>query len=155
MKALIDSVETELDAAQRLQLARDQWTLREPIYRRYRAAIAASLLLFAQLQAPLENIKSLAGSSPYALASIERETGEIRRAMSRISPPEQLEETHALLSSAVEMADSAARIRREAALTGEMTRAWDASAAAAGSLMLVARARSELQALLRMPQLPK
>ena len=54
--------------------------------------------------------------------------------------------------SAVELADAAARIRREAALTESMTRAWDASAAAAGALMLVARARDEITAALQTPQ---
>ncbi len=34
-----------------------------------------------------------------------------------------------------------------------MTRAWDASSAAAGALMLGARARADIQALLRPPQL--
>ena len=45
--------------------------------------------------------------------------------------------------------------RREAALTGNIARAWDASAAAAGALMLVARARTEIQELFRFPQLPQ
>ena len=34
-----------------------------------------------------------------------------------------------------------AQIRREAVLAGDMTRAWDASSAAAGALMLGAKAR--------------
>jgi hypothetical protein len=53
----------------------------------------------------------------------------------------------------VELADAAARIRREAALTNSITRAWDASAAAAGSLMLVDKARTELNTALQLPQL--
>ena len=40
--------------------------------------------------------------------------------------------------SAAQLADSAATIRREAALTGDMARAWNASSAAAGALMLSA-----------------
>ena len=38
-------------------------------------------------------------------------------------------------------------------LSGNVARAWDASSAAAGALMLSAKARAELQALLRPPQL--
>jgi hypothetical protein len=34
-----------------------------------------------------------------------------------------------------------------------MTRAWDASSAAAGALMLGARARTDIQSLLKPPQL--
>ena len=48
---------------------------------------------------------------------------------------------------------SAAQIRREATLASDMPRAWDASSAAAGALMLGARARSDIQTLLKLPQL--
>jgi hypothetical protein len=55
--------------------------------------------------------------------------------------------------SAAQLADNAARIRREATLAGDIGRAWDASSAAAGALMLGARARSDIQTQLRPPQL--
>jgi hypothetical protein len=58
------------------------------------------------------------------------------------------------LVSAVQLADNAARIRREATLAGDMARAWDASSAAAGALMLGTKARTDILALLRPPQLP-
>ena len=43
--------------------------------------------------------------------------------------------------------------RREAAVNGNMARAWDASSAAAGALMLLARAQADLAQALRPPQL--
>jgi hypothetical protein len=153
VNSLIDSVQAELDAARRLQLVRDQWAMRAPDYRKYRASILASLNSFALVKESLENIKALAGSSPYALATIERTNAEIRKNIAAATPPEELAVAHSLLQSAVELSDQAAKIRREAALTASMTRAWDASAAAAGSLMLVARARDEISAALKMPQL--
>ena len=153
VNALLDSVAVELDSARRLQLARDQWALRAPAYRAYRASIITSLTQFATLKVPLENIKALAGSSPFALSAIQRAAAAMRKNVAKASPPDELQEAHSLLVSAVELADSAAKIRREAALTASMTRAWDASAAAAGSLMLFARARSEIQDLLLLPQL--
>ena len=51
--------------------------------------------------------------------------------------------------SATQLADSAAKIRRQAALTGDMTRAWNASSAAAGALMLSDRALTEMNAALQ------
>jgi hypothetical protein len=153
VKSLLDSVQAELDAAQRLQLARDRWAMRVPDYRRYRASILASLNRFTALKTPLEDIKSLAGSNPFALDGIERAGEAIRKNLTAVTPPDELKDAHALLASAVELADQAARIRREAALTNSITRAWDASAAAAGSLMLAGRARDQLNAALRMPQL--
>jgi len=153
--ALIDSVQVQLDAARRLQLARDQWALRVPAYRKYRASILASLSRFTELKQPLEDIKALAGSSPFALSSIEVAVAVIRANMAVASPPEELQEANSLFVSAAELADRAAVVRREAALTASITRAWDASAAAAGSLMLVGRALDELKAASEMPQLPK
>ena len=78
----------------------------------------------------------------------------IEKLAATIEPPDELRAAHALLVSAVQLAANAARIRREATLAGDMARAWDASSAAAGALMLGARARSDIQALLRPPQLP-
>jgi hypothetical protein len=43
----------------------------------------------------------------------------------------------------------------EATLTGDLRRAWDASSAAAGALMLEAQARSELRSLSQGPKLTK
>lgn len=153
VKALLDSVAVELDAARRLQLARDRWALRVPEIRKYRTAIVASLERFAAVRISLENIKALAGSSPFALEDIVRTDKAIRQNLSSTKAPDELLEAHNLFSSAVELADAAARIRREAALTNSITRAWDASAAAAGSLMLVERARNELNTALLQPQM--
>jgi hypothetical protein len=153
VNALVAAVQDKLDAARRLQLARDRWALRAPELRKYWIAISTPVDLFARLQPSLENIKLLAGSSPASLAAIDRAVARIVKAASAIAPPEELGAAHALLVSAAEMADTAARIRREAILSGDLARAWDASSAAAGALMLGARARSDIQASLRRPEL--
>ena len=70
-----------------------------------------------------------------------------------IVPPEEFRQAHALLVSAVQLAGNAAQIRHEATLADDIARAWDASSAAAGALMLGARARDDMQNLLRPPQL--
>ena len=151
--ALVAAVEDKLDAARRLQLARERWALRAPALHEYRLAITTPMDLFAGLKPPLENIKALAGSTPMALATIQRATARILKLASAIAPPEELVAAHALLISAVQLAANAAEIRREAALAGDMARAWDASSAAAGALMLGTRARSDMQTLFRLPQL--
>ena len=151
--ALVTAVQVQLDAARQLRLARDHWALRAPVYRRYRVAIKAPLDRFATLKASLEGIKSLAGSTPGALVAIERSVRQILKQAAAIAPPDELRAAHALLVSAAQLAGNAAEIRREATLAADVTRAWDASSAAAGSLMLGARARTDIQALLRPPQL--
>jgi hypothetical protein len=72
---------------------------------------------------------------------------------SAIVPPEELAAAHALFISAVQLAGNAAKIRREATLAGDMSRAWDASSAAAGALMLGTKARTDIQSLLHPPQI--
>lgn len=153
ISALVATIEEKLDAARRLQLARERWALRAPAFGQYQLAIAAPLNLFAQLTPALEDIKALAGSPPASLRLVERTAATIMKLASAITPPDELLAAHALLVSAVQLSASAAQIRREAALAGDMTRAWNASSAAAGALMLGARARTDMQSVLRPPQL--
>jgi hypothetical protein len=67
--------------------------------------------------------------------------------------PDELKPSHALLQSAVNLADSAVRMRRQAALSGELATAWDASSAAAGSMMLLSRAREDMEATVTLPHI--
>jgi len=151
--SLLAAIEAELDAARRLRLELDRWALREPDLRKYRAAVLTPLQRLDDLKPSLEDIKALAGSGPWALGNIERTTRAVLKAMSELEAPDELQPAHALLLSALQMAQNAAQIRREAALTGSVPRAWDASAAAAGSLMLSGRVRTEIRQVLRPPQL--
>jgi hypothetical protein len=151
--ALVASVEAELDAARRLRLERDRWLLRLADFQSYQASIGTPVRRLDALKLALEDIKALAGSTPATLGSVQRVASQFLRAMSTIVPPDEFRAAHDLLISAAQLADSAARIRREAIVFGNMARAWDASAAAAGALMLTARARTEMQTLIRLPQL--
>jgi hypothetical protein len=117
--------------------------------------MSASMARFARLKPALEDIKALAGSTAGTLVTIQRVARQIQRAISTIRPPNEMVATHSLLMSAASLAENAAGIRREAAETASMPRAWDASAAAAGSLMLIARAQTDIANVLRLPQLQK
>src|SRR4051812_20550677 len=152
VNSLIDAVQEKLDAARRLQLARDRYALRAPDLTRYRTAIRTPIDLFAQLQPALESVKALSGSGPAVLDALELTVRQILTLATVIPPPEELAAAHALLISAVRLAGSAAKIRREATLANDIPRAWDASSAAAGALMLGARARADMQSLMKPPQ---
>jgi hypothetical protein len=153
--ALVNAVQEHLDAARRLKLARDRWALRLPELRAYYTSVQSSVQRLLRLRSSLEDIKTLAGSTPEELNTILSTVVQVQHATSVLVPPEELRETHSLLLSATELAENAAKIRRQAVLSGDMARAWDASSAAAGALMLSARAEAELQAALRLPQLPR
>jgi hypothetical protein len=153
VNALVTAVEAKLDAARRLRLARDRWALRAPVLDRYRMEIREPMVLFAQLAPSLEGIKALSGSPPATLTALQLHVSSILTLASTIEPPDEVAAAHALLISAAQLAGNAAQIRREAALASDITRAWDASSAAAGALMLGAKARADIQVQLRLPQL--
>ena len=153
VRALVASVEAELDAARKLQLARDRWALRVRDFRKYRAAIAPAIAWLAQVKPALEDIKALAGSTPGALDSIHNAVKKIVDTASTIAPPDELKNAQAMLMSAAQLADNAARIRREATLAGDIGRAWDASSAAAGALMLGAQVNTDIRMVMVPPKL--
>ena len=155
ISGLLVSLEAHLDAARTLRLAHDRWELRKADFRTYGNQMTAPLSRLERLQTLLDDIKSLVGSSPFALSAIQRGADQATKALSAIVPPEEFRSVHALFLSAAHLADTAARIRMEAALTGDLRRAWDASSAAAGALMLEAQARNEFKTLFQRPQLTK
>ncbi|MGE5245519.1 MAG: hypothetical protein ACM3SQ_14950 [Betaproteobacteria bacterium] len=152
IESLVDAVQAKLDAARRFRLARDRWALRAPILRRYRTEVAEPLGLLTRLGPALDDIKTLAGSSPGELALIGRTVARILKIARAINPPTELAAAHALIVSAAQLANQAAAIRREAMVTNSMPRAWDASSAAAGALMLSARAATEIEHGLKPPR---
>ena len=144
--ALVAAVEAKLDAARQLQLARDRWALRAPDLRSYRAgdrrrrwicSASCSRRSKASSRWPARRRRRWPSSSGGS--------ARILKLVSGIVPPEEMAAAHALLVSAVQLAGHSAEIRREAVLAGDMTRAWDASSAAAGALMLAAKARADIQ----------
>jgi hypothetical protein len=155
VNAILASLEERLDAARRLRLERDRWALRLPAIRAYRESMSESLQKLTRLRTALEDIKALTGSGPDALGLILKSASDIQKIGTSLHPPDELRELHGLVMSASQLAETAAKLRREAALTGDMARAWDASSAAAGALMLSDRVRTEMQSALRVPQLPR
>jgi hypothetical protein len=152
---ILASLETHLDAARSLRLANDRWQLRKADFSAYGNQMTAPLSRLERLKTLLDDIKLLAGSSPFALSAIQRGAAQATRALATIVPPEEFRTVHALFLSAAHLADTAAKTRMEAALTGDLRRAWDASSAAAGALMLEAQARSEFSSLFKGPRLPQ
>jgi len=156
INALVTAVQAKLDQARQLRLARDHWAMREIAFEKYRLAITEPIdlfALFARVKPALEDIRSLAGSTPTSLGATERAIAQIVKRATLIVPPEEFIAAHALIVSAAHLAANAAVTRRQAVMSRDIARAWDASSAAAGALMLSARARSEIQLLLRPPEL--
>jgi hypothetical protein len=151
IRTITSALSDDLAAARRLRLARDQWRLRIAAYRSYTRLVRRALVSLDLMQAGLEDIKRLAGPDQSRLSRMTSLADRAVRELQLVVPPADLATVHTLLQSACEMGRSAVRIRFEAVSSGSMPVAWNASAAAAGSLMLVAQARDELGRYLAPP----
>ena len=153
INALIAQVRSQLDAARRLRLARDRWQERASSFRAYKKNIAPVLATLVRAQRSLDDIKRLAGSEAETLVDLADRLGRHANALNVVAVPDELKPAHALLVSAINLADTAVKTRRQAAVTGELQLAWDASSAAAGSMMLLTKAQEDMDAAVRLPEI--
>ena len=153
IRALRTALESQLDAARDLRLRRDQWLVRREIYADYVRSVSAQVAQLVKARSALDAIRRLAGPSPKRVRSLQSRLSGGAERLQRMPAPEQLRSTHDLFVSAWRFAQSAAATRQDAIVSGDMSMAWQASSAAAGSLMLLARAQAELREALEPPKL--
>ncbi len=136
------AVAAQLDAARAMRLALDRHAMRTETYRAYRRDVNGILRDLGGVRRELEAVRAMAGPSPGRLRRLsERVGGASRRLAMLVSPPD-LRDAHAALLSAAHLMGEAARIRLEAITSADMQMARNASAAAAGSLLLLSRAKA-------------
>jgi hypothetical protein len=153
MHGLLAEIQVQLDAARKLRLARERWQERVGSFRAYLEAVTPIFKVLDAAQRNLDEIMKLAGSEPAALVSMGARLQESSRRLRALAVPDELKPSHALLQSALNLADNAVRIRRQAMTTGDLKSAWDASSSAAGSMMLFTRAREDLEAAVTLPHI--
>jgi hypothetical protein len=151
--ALLATLDSRIDAARRLVLARDAWRIRVNAVRKYRQRVKRPLERLGELRAWLADVRQLAGPTPRLLTRLESRAAVAGRELALIKPPAELEAAHGLLSTVSRLAVHAAERRRAAVVSGDLQTAWDASAAAAGALMTFDRALDDLKRLSEFPQL--
>jgi hypothetical protein len=152
--ALVATLDAQLESARAVQLARDQWELKAPAVKRYRRDLTMSLRAISRNTSALEDVRALAGPPARRLPSILDRWRRDGVRLWRISPAAEVQPIHAMFRSAWEMAEQAFALRLSAAADNSLERAQQASSAAAGALMLLARARADLDAALVPPKLP-
>ena len=153
IQALRASVQTQLDAALRLRLLRDQWTIRQSLYRDYRRAVGTQLLQLVKAQPALEAVRRLEGPPPGVLLTLRSRLSGGAERLQRVQVPADLKVAHDLLTSSWRFAENAVNSRYLAAQSGAVSTAWEASSAAAGALMFLSRTQQELRTLLEPPRL--
>jgi hypothetical protein len=154
VRSLTATLHAHLDSARRLRLARDRWRLRLAGYRSYSRFVKSPLAQLDLMRPGLQDIKTLAGPEAVSLGRLTARATQAARELRGVIPPPDLAPIHALLQSACQMASAAVETRFKAVASGDMPTAWNASSAAAGSLLLLARARDELERYLVPPRQP-
>jgi hypothetical protein len=149
--ALLATLDRRIADARQMRLARDQWTLRLDALRAYNRRTRGMLDQLVRSRGALEQIRQLAGPAPKLLPQLSKRVGAAARELALIKPPPELEAVHGILTSAFQMAVQAADSRARAVGASDMNIAWQASSAAAGALLLLDRARDELQKLASPP----
>jgi hypothetical protein len=151
--ALLATLDGRLDAARRLRLARDAWAMRREGLVLYQRQIRPAIDRLRRSSAGLEQIRQLSGPAPDALAPLAGRVTDGWRELKGIRPPAEAEPVHNLLVSALQLAIRAASSRRLAIAGADMNTAWEASAAAAGALLMFERAQEDLRKLTTPPGL--
>ena len=144
MNGLLTTLDIRLDEARRLRLARDARAARIDQVWQYRLATRTPRRRIIGLRAWLEDIRDLSGPDRGALPKISALSTLALQEFASIHVPADLQAVHAMLLSAVHMGSQAASLRQTAITSNTLKLAWDASAAAAGALLLWQRAHDEL-----------
>jgi hypothetical protein len=153
VQSLRASIEASLGDARRLRLLRDQWVLRQSIYRDYQRQVGGELLSLVKAQPQLEAIRRLDGPPLDALQSLQSRLSGGAERLERLDVAADLRATHNMLVGAWRFAENAANGRADAVSSGNVARAWEASSAAAGALMLLSQVQQGIQSLLELPRL--
>lgn len=151
VQALVAALDERLDAARRLRLARDQWSIKEAALTDYGDRVRPTLDALWKARAVLDDIRTLSGPDARRLQRFRQNVASLLTRLRDITPPADARAVHGVAISALQLADSAARARQQAVASASLKQAWDASSAAAGALMLVERARNDLVRVLRPP----
>lgn len=153
VQALRASVQAQLDAARRLRLLRDRWTIRRSHYRDYERSIRVQLAELERSKVALEAIKRLEGPTPDALVRLRARFRGGAEHLERLRAPGDFRRTHDLLIGAWRFAETAIDGRWTAARGGNIASAWRASSAAGSALLLLTRVQGEIRELLEPPRL--
>ena len=144
-------MDAHLDSAHRLRLAHDQWLLRVESLRRYQRASQTYVQALSRSRDSLDDIRLLAGPAPQTLRLLAQRLSQAGRRFALVKVPAEISAIHSVFQSAYALAESAVQLRLDAVSHADVALAKQASAAAAGAIMMLARGRADLDAAMRPP----
>jgi hypothetical protein len=110
----------------------------------YGVRVAAALLRLYAQKPLLEAIDRRADSVPGNLEAAVKEFDDVATLLTAIKSPASRASTHALLLRTCTLGARAARLRQTSGASQDAASAWDAASAAAGALLMLDRANTEL-----------
>jgi hypothetical protein len=154
MQTLLASLAVQMEQARAARLAIEQWERRKSTFGPYRKSIDASLGRFSDVVADVAAVRQMSGLDAKRLSKTDKRISAIEVGLIPLSPPADLRPAHDMLISSVRLMREAVRLWRGAAGSGEMNTARNASAAAAGALLLLDTARGRIDDYFRRPAAP-
>jgi hypothetical protein len=154
MNGLLATLATSMDRARQRRMAIERYEYRTAAFGSYRRRVETSCGQFGDVMPAINSVKMLSGLDPRRLAKAEKRVSSIEVGLLPIAPPDDLRATHELLLSSARLMREALRLHRGAAISGDMASAQNASAAAAGAILLFDTARNRIDEYFRRPAPP-
>ncbi len=153
MQALLASLAASAASAREKRVARDRYEWRHSAYRSYRRGIEDTLEKFDEVIEEIVAVRSFEALSGRRLSRTEKRVGAIVVGLLPAQPPAELASAHELLLSSARLMTQALQLQRATApARGEASQ--NASAAAAGALLLLDSARRSVDGFFRKPAAP-
>lgn len=150
-QALLGTVDARLEEARRQRLRLDRWAERRPVLEAYASVVQRHVAVTDALPRALEDVRALSGPTATLLTQAEGRLAGARADAGLLNVPDEATSIQQMWTSAQQLAARALQTRRSAMRSGDLQQAWEASAAAAGALLLLQQIRSELATLVRPP----
>jgi hypothetical protein len=154
MHALLASLALSMANAREKRIAIDRYKFRKSAYRSYRRSIDDTLGKFDDVADDIGAVRALDGPTGRRLSRAEKRVSALEVSLLPAKPPAELGAAHDLLVSAARLMREALRLQRRAAGSGDASAAENASAAAAGALLLLETARTRIDEFFRKPAAP-
>lgn len=141
---LMAKLDAKLEAARTFRLALDHYAYARRGRLDYERRIRPAMSGFDGLRPMLEAIRDMRGTPFERLTIAYDRLRSFAADLARVTPPPDLADVHATISSSVHMAVEACERRRRAVIVASVADARDASSAAAGAVLLADQARQSL-----------
>jgi hypothetical protein len=154
MQALLGSLAASTEKAKETREAIERYKQRSSAYGAYRRDIDDSLGKFDDVADDIGAVRALTVLKDRRLSKAEKRVSAIEVGLLPITPPAELVAAHDLLLSSARLMREALRLQRASAGTRDAASAQNASAAAAGALLLLDTARARIGEFFRKPAVP-